>query len=54
MKKCPSCLKYDNETVRFCKHCGTELFFENRFPEKKIKSGLIKRIFNKKDKKQEI
>lgn len=32
MKKCPVCLKYDDsEKRRFCKHCGTELFFEERF-----------------------
>ena len=31
MKKCPKCLKYDADDVRFCKHCGTELFFPKRF-----------------------
>jgi len=34
MKKCPRCLKYEDESIRFCKHCGTELFFENRFPKR--------------------
>ena len=33
MKKCPRCLKLDDDEVRFCKACGTELFFEYRFPE---------------------
>ena len=34
MKKCPSCLEYEeNDATRFCKHCGTELFFEERFEE---------------------
>ena len=33
MKKCPRCKGYDDDSVRFCKKCGTELFFENRFPE---------------------
>jgi len=32
MKKCPRCLKYDDDSVRFCKKCNTELFFEDRFP----------------------
>ena len=32
MKKCPRCLSYDDESVRFCKKCNTELFFEYRFP----------------------
>ena len=31
MKKCPRCLKYDRDDVRFCCHCNTELFFEHRF-----------------------
>jgi len=34
-KKCPNCMKYsENETTRFCKSCGTELFFEARFGKK--------------------
>jgi len=32
MKKCPRCFGLDDDTVRFCKKCGTELFFEYRFP----------------------
>ena len=32
MKKCPRCLKLDDDSVRFCKNCNTELFFEDRFP----------------------
>ena len=24
----------ENDLTRFCKHCGTELFFLDRFPEK--------------------
>ncbi|MCL2109072.1 MAG: methyltransferase domain-containing protein [Oscillospiraceae bacterium] len=31
MKKCPRCLKYDSDNIRFCRHCNTELFFLNRF-----------------------
>jgi len=32
VKKCPSCLKTeDNDSIRFCKHCGTELFYPERF-----------------------
>jgi ubiquinone/menaquinone biosynthesis C-methylase UbiE len=31
MKKCPKCLKQDNDSTRFCDHCGTELFFSERF-----------------------
>ena len=32
MKKYPRCLNYDDDSVRFCKKCNTELFFEDRFP----------------------
>jgi|GEM_PF-739339 len=38
MKKCPRCLKYDNDSTRFCKHCGTELFFPERFETKESES----------------
>jgi len=31
MKKCPKCMKSDLDTVRFCKSCGTEIFFLERF-----------------------
>ena len=31
MKKCPRCLKDDNDSQRFCTYCGTELFFIERF-----------------------
>jgi len=31
MKKCPKCSKRDSDDTRFCKHCGTELSFGNRF-----------------------
>ena len=35
MKKCPRCMKTEKDDLtRFCKHCGTELFFLNRFPAK--------------------
>ena len=34
MKKCPRCGYGDDDSVRFCKKCGTELFFEYRFPGK--------------------
>ena len=35
MKKCPRCMKTEEDDLtRFCKHCGTELFFLNRFPAK--------------------
>ena len=38
MKKCPRCLILDNDEIRFCKKCGTELFYASRFPEnRKIK-----------------
>jgi len=41
MKKCPRCKGFDDDSVRFCKKCGTELFFDNRFPEmKSLKSGI--------------
>ena len=33
MKKCPRCSSYDDDSVRFCKNCNTELFFEYRFPK---------------------
>jgi len=34
VKKCPACFKTeDNEAVRFCRHCGTELFYPERFGE---------------------
>ena len=34
MKKCPRCMKTEeNDLTRFCKHCGTELFFLDRFPK---------------------
>jgi len=32
MKKCPSCLEHEDDSVRFCISCGTELFYEHRFP----------------------
>jgi len=36
VKKCPNCAKkYESDTARFCGDCGTELFFEERFGEKK-------------------
>jgi len=38
MKKCPRCKKLDEENVRFCKTCNTELFFEYRFPDKQKKA----------------
>ena len=32
MKKCPSCLAHEeNNSTRFCKGCGTELFYPERF-----------------------
>ena len=31
MKKCPRCMRHDSNDTRFCKHCGTELFFLERF-----------------------
>jgi len=42
MKKCPRCLKYDDESIRFCKHCRTELFFEDRFIVKQDKTRKMK------------
>jgi len=37
MKKCPRCMKTEeNDLTRFCKHCGTELLFLDRFPMKDI------------------
>lgn len=42
MKKCPACLKRDSDSTRFCRHCGTELFFEHRF-EAKSKPTLKQR-----------
>jgi len=53
MKKCPHCLKREEiDATRFCKNCGTELFFEHRFeatPEKGINPLLhaIKRIIRR-------
>ena len=47
MKKCPACFKNeDNDSVRFCKHCGTELFYPERFGEanKSINDTSNKRI----------
>ena len=38
MKKCPRCLKTDDDDVRFCKHCNTELFFVERFPASTTKN----------------
>jgi hypothetical protein len=43
-------MKSDLDTVRFCKHCGTELFFLERFApveEKPKKRGIIKRALDK-------
>ena len=44
MKKCPRCMKYDSDNIRFCRHCNTELFFEERFEcsekAKKTEKGL--------------
>ena len=35
MKKCPRCMiAEENDLTRFCKHCGTELFFIDRFLNK--------------------
>ena len=35
MKKCPRCMiTEENDLTRFCKHCNTELFFLDRFPDK--------------------
>jgi hypothetical protein len=32
IKKCPRCKAYgENETTRFCKNCGAELFDEIRY-----------------------
>ncbi|MCL2019811.1 MAG: hypothetical protein FWG70_08640 [Oscillospiraceae bacterium] len=33
MKKCPRCLKYDHDDIRFCRYCNTELFFPERFSQ---------------------
>ena len=38
MKKCPKCSKHDADDIRFCKDCGAELFFANRFEQKHIKA----------------
>ncbi|MCL2628898.1 MAG: hypothetical protein FWD44_09430 [Oscillospiraceae bacterium] len=46
MKKCPNCLKSDEDTVRYCKLCNTEMFFEYRFG-KGGKVPLFKRILHK-------
>jgi hypothetical protein len=34
MKKCPACMREDPDAPRFCKNCGTEMFFPERFGEK--------------------
>jgi hypothetical protein len=53
MKRCPRCMKYDREDIRFCKHCNTELFFVERFEELPPKeSGFFKKLFSAKRKKQ--
>ena len=42
MKKCPKCLKKEEtDVVRFCKHCGAELFFVSRFPKENSGSKTI-------------
>ena len=48
MKKCPKCLKYDDESVRFCKSCGTEIFFEERFEVKSKSTKHIQKLLKKK------
>ena len=50
MKKCPKCMRSDNDSQRFCTHCGTELFFTERFeepvkPKKKISAWRLSKIF---------
>ena len=48
MKKCPRCMKKDNDDVRFCRHCHTELFFEHRFVAKQdARTQLIYGTTNK-------
>ena len=37
-KKCPKCLNQD--TTRYCPACGTEMFFPERYEEKKLKPEL--------------
>jgi hypothetical protein len=40
-------MKSDLDTVRFCRSCGTEIFFLERFApaeEKPKKRGVIKRL----------
>jgi ubiquinone/menaquinone biosynthesis C-methylase UbiE len=40
-------MKYDSDNIRFCKHCNTELFFEERFEHpQKAEKGLNSFIAN--------
>jgi len=32
MKRCLRCLEHEDDSVRFCINCGTELFYAHRFP----------------------
>jgi len=45
MKICPRCSRTNDETERFCKYCGTETFFPERFKgldiEKKEARGKL-------------
>ena len=51
MKRCPRCMKYDRDEIRFCKHCSTELFFPERFEETQLKERkLFKNLFKRKRK----
>ncbi|MCL2636827.1 MAG: hypothetical protein FWD48_00505 [Oscillospiraceae bacterium] len=40
-------MKYDSDNVRFCKSCGTELFFEERFEYEEKEPGFISRLFSR-------
>ena len=56
MKKCPRCMRSDNDSQRFCTHCGTELFFTERFeepdkPRKKTSACKLSKIFKLLNKK---
>jgi uncharacterized OB-fold protein len=51
MKKCPNCMRKDIDSQRFCKACGTEIFFVERFAKEK---GVEVKMANKKQLRREM